>query len=58
MLGGNGQACNRVNQAKDEMSSCKVANIDHGLSQAGFDNAIAHADNKEEEKGKRVAPGI
>lgn len=50
MLRSNCQTGDGVDQAEDEMSSRKVADVDHGLPQARFDNAIAHAYNEKKEK--------
>lgn len=50
MLRGDCQTGNGVNQAKDEMTTCQITNIDHRLSQTRLDNSVAHADDKKKEE--------
>ena len=40
------------------MSNTKSANVKHHFSKTGFNDAVAHADYQQEEKGKRVAAGV
>lgn len=40
------------------MSKGQETNVSHGLAEARLYNAIAHADNQEEEERERVATGI
>ena len=40
------------------MRGGKDAHVEHGAAEGGFDDPVAHADDQEEEEGKRVAPGV
>lgn len=40
------------------MGDGEEADIDHCFAEGRFDDAVAHADDKEEEKGERVAAGV
>ena len=40
------------------MCDSEKADVDHGLTKAGLDDAVAHADDEEEKKGERISAGV
>lgn len=53
----NGEGDNGVDEAEDEVGDGESAHIDHSAAEAGPHDAIAHADNEEQEEGEGVARG-
>lgn len=54
----NSERCDGVDDAKNKVSDSQPANNGHGLAKGGFDNAVAHAYNEQQEEGERVAEGV
>ncbi len=54
-LGGDGEGSDGVDQAEDKVGEGEPADPDHGFAKGGLDDAVAHADDEEEEEGEGVA---
>ena len=55
MLWGYCQACNGIYEAEDEVASSEPSDMNHGPSQGRFNNAIAHANDEQQEEGEGVS---
>ena len=52
VVGGDGEGGDGVDDAEDEVGDCEEADVDHCFAEGRFDDAVAHADDEEEEEGE------